>query len=172
MAGADTYGNLTLTNKSLYCFSHDATKEKLGIPYITGLESDNKSIWISTYGGGLHKLNPVNKSLKRYLVGGANSKKDDPEEINQMAIDASGSIWVASYDRTLNQFDTEKERFLRIPFKEIGGGFNTTGMLIDSQDRIWLATRLGGVIIYNIKSGTHKNFTIKDGLPSNDKIRD
>ena len=159
-------------NNSLYCFTHDTTKEKLTIPYITGLESDQNRIWISTYGGGLNKLDPISKTVQRYFVGGPNSKKDDPEEINKMAIDASGSIWVASYDRTLNKFDKQKEDFLRIPFKNLNGGFNTTGMLIDSQDRIWLATRLGGIIIYNIKSGIHKNYTIKDGLPANDNLRD
>lgn len=45
-------------------------------------------------------------------------------------------------------------------------------MMIDSKNRLWIATRLAGITLYDIEKKTHKNFTIKDGLPVNDRIRD
>ena len=183
----DTQGNLWLSggwsdilwnfdpkSNKLKCYTHKKNSSKgYSNPYITGIATDKEgTLWISTYGGGLNKYTLKTGKFKRYFIGGKGSKKDDPEEINRLCLDTSGGVWVASYDRTLNHFDKSTETFTRIPFKNISCGFNTTGMLIDSKNRLWIATRLGGIILYNIEKKTHKNFSIEDGLPVNDRIKD
>ncbi|MCB9207342.1 MAG: response regulator [Ignavibacteriales bacterium] len=165
--------NYNVKNNIINCYKHSLSGNGLSNPYLTGIESDKDGmIWVSTYGGGLNRYNTKTNKFSVFKIAGNESKKDDPEEINKMCEDINGNLWLASYDRTLNIFNKESETFTRIPFSEIGGGFNTTGMLIDSQNRLWLATRQGGIVLYNIESGGIMKFTTEDGLPTNDLIYD
>ncbi|MCB0731374.1 MAG: response regulator, partial [Ignavibacteriae bacterium] len=165
--------NYNVKNNIINCYKHSLSGNGLSNPYLTGIESDKDGmIWVSTYGGGLNRYNTKTNKFSVFKIAGNESKKDDPEEINKMCEDINGNLWLACYDRTLNIFNKESETFTRIPFSEIGGGFNTTGMLIDSQNRLWLATRQGGIVLYNIESSEIKKFTTEDGLPTNDLIYD
>ncbi|MEN8202533.1 MAG: two-component regulator propeller domain-containing protein [Bacteroidota bacterium] len=88
-----------------------------------------------------------------------------------MAEDSSGNIWVASYasglfritpDKKLMHFSREGAHGTGIPMEKLVTVFR------DSRDRIWAGSEFNGLFLYLPGENRFRQFTDKEGLPSND----
>ena len=160
-------------SKEITCFEMNLDGSGLSNHLLTGIANDDKGfIWVSTYGGGLNRIDINKKEFKYFYVAGAVKDRDEPEEINFMRKDTSGSIWVASYDLSLNKFNPNSGLFERRYYSDFNSGYDVSGMLIDSQNRIWMSPSQGGVTLLDIETDSVRNFGVENGLPTMDGIRD
>src|SRR5690606_17520461 len=100
----------------------------------------HRSIWVSTFGGGLHKFNPRSAAVRHYR-----SLKDiDISLSNDMvwafAESSQGLIWVATQAGGVNLFDPDTGIFTSL-LNNFSA--NIWDIAIDPSDHIWLATDKG-----------------------------
>lgn len=111
-------------------------------------QDDQKQLWIGTWGGGLNCMNlscKLHPSFIRYNTGNSTLKNDF---IGSVAFDALNSgIWVGTTEG-LSFFDLKKHVFinLNLPTDRIPDN-SMTGMLIDRNNRLWIGTHHGLLII-------------------------
>jgi len=80
--------------------------------------------------------------------------------------DKDGYIWISTYGGGLNRFDPKTETFLR--FTESNSDIPNNGVygvLPDEQGNLWMSTN-NGVAKLNIKTFEFRNYTVDDGLQS------
>ncbi|WP_416308226.1 EAL domain-containing protein [Neptunicella sp. SCSIO 80796] len=100
----------------------------------------NRSVWVSTFGGGLHKFNPRSAAVRHYR-----SLKDiDISLSNDMvwafAESSQGQIWVATQAGGINLFDPQTGTFTSL-LSDFSA--NIWDIAVDPADHIWLATDKG-----------------------------
>ena len=132
------------------------------VPYdwVSDLLRDNSgNIWINS------------KNIYRYnTVTGAITKLPQfPQLLDgpvNAASDYKGNIWFAShgiarYNVAAGKFDLYLDSFpfIKIPDKQVGA------LSIDRQDRVWFGSNNNGLIMYDTKTKTYRQFSKKDGLP-------
>jgi ligand-binding sensor domain-containing protein len=69
---------------------------------ISSLALDNNNLWIGSF-GGLSKLNIAGGTI-RYVSGGS-------EKITGLAIDKSGNIWIGTFEKGIEKYDTLTGKF-------------------------------------------------------------
>jgi signal transduction histidine kinase/DNA-binding response OmpR family regulator/streptogramin lyase len=146
----------------------DTDADSISNNYTYTLFEDTKGfLWVGTDGGGLNRLNRATGSFTRYI-----NKQNDPYSLSNnhvMAIyqDRSGSLWIGTYGGGLNLFDDKSNHFSH--FREKDGLSNNAiyGILEDQAGHLWLSTN-NGISRFNISSRTFRNYTVDDGLQSNE----
>jgi len=132
---------------------------------------DKKGVlWIATYGGGLNKL--VYDSLKtRQTFTRFQNVPGDTSSIAHNVVlsiceDREGNLWIGT-DVALNKFNPKSEKFTLNGEKD---GFPLDyiyGVLADDDRNIWFSTNQG-LWKFNPQSGNVLNYTVVDGLQSNE----
>ena len=62
-------------NNRIYCYETGSEGKGLSNPMVSGIEADKDGyVWISTYGGGLNRVDIKSKEFKRFFVGGPGNK--------------------------------------------------------------------------------------------------
>lgn len=109
-------------------------------------------LWLGT-DFGLYHFNPSNKVIKRFLKeDGPNSISDNI--INDIIEDASGNIWIATYNRGLNRYLPEKGKFIaytadpKNPNALSGNDIRT--LFQDRSGTIWTGGRGSSVARFNL----------------------
>ncbi|ARD23333.1 hybrid sensor histidine kinase/response regulator [Shewanella japonica] len=137
---------LTYFNKSTFEISnhlHDASKPySLNSSIVTNIMIDNEHMWVSTW-LGLNKLNRVSENFN-WL----NQIDDElPEQINGIAADSNGNLWIAAEKNGLVYWDKKQ--------KKITEYTHIPGTSVDLADAIVMSVKLkknGNVLV-----GTNKN---------------
>jgi len=82
------------------------------------------------------------------------------------AADGNGNIWFAShglarYNISSGQFDLYLDSFpfMKMPDKQVGA------LSIDNRNRVWFSSKNNGLILYDTKTRSFRQFSKKDGLP-------
>ena len=91
-----------------------------------------------------------------------------PSEIDVMAEDAAGNIWVGSRQAGLYRFDPRTGRSIVFRHSDKPGALSNDGVtsiLIDRSGTIWLGT-LSGLDRLDLKTGRFTVYSDRDGLPS------
>jgi len=171
-----THNQYRLTN-----YRHDANPNSISHNSVYSiLEDKNGRIWVGTYGGGLNLLIPEKGNIRFAHPGNEfqNYPGQDFMRIRSLNLDRNGLLWIATTNGLLIS-DAPVNIAQNSSFKtyqKISGDIQSLGdndvqfILKDSKEVMWLGTLAGGLnkAVGNepLKSLRFRNFSIKDGLPS------
>ena len=138
------------------------TPQGWDVPYdwTSDLLKDNRNnIWISSKNIYQYKIDKV----EFHMLPKFSQLLDVP--VNAAA-DAAGNIWFACHGLTrynvgAGKFDyyLDSFPFVKMPDKQVGS------LAIDKYNRVWFGNKNNGLIVYDTKTKTYRQFSKKDGLP-------
>ncbi len=128
------------------------------------LQTTNNTIWIGTE-DGLYTFNPKDS---KYIDYSSILKKHNAKTVLSLFEDIEGNIWIGTYGQGVIIYNPETKSTRRILGDSSGNG-TITKIIQDTHGVIWVATYASGLFAINPNSLSIKNFTTKNGLPS-DKI--
>ncbi|MBC3766724.1 EAL domain-containing protein [Neptunicella marina] len=148
-----TENGLTIINtKQNTSFSIDHSLQKLVSlqnPHILKIFKDhNQSIWVSTFGGGLHKYNPRSAAIRHYRAIKDIDISLSSDVVWGFAESDKGDIWVATQNGGIDLFNS-KDGVFEHYLQNFGG--NIWDIAVDKHDHIWLATDKG-IWVYQYKN--------------------
>ncbi len=151
-----TLNGLSLLNKDGSTFTnfyhHPDNPTGLSSNRITSIfEDKNHGLWVGTFNGGLNKMISVSGRFIHYEQRENDPKSLANDYILSLSEDANGNLWVAT-DGALSRLNKDQTftNLRPIPGNENSlGGSTVTKVMFDKNDRIWVATRPGGVDVYD-----------------------
>jgi PAS domain S-box-containing protein len=129
-------------------YRRDADKPgSLSDSWVTALYEDGRGrLWVGTHIGGLHRYDPVTESFVRYQRSTADSRGPGANQINAIAGDGVGGMWLATADG-LAHFDPDSGKFtvLRHDAGQPGSLVNDRVLALapDRQGNLWVGTAAG-----------------------------
>ena len=115
---------------------------------------NNKDIWVGT-SLGLEKFDTQSGNFIHF------NQLVNNEQVNWLAEDSDGLLWIGSTDLVL--YDRKTKKSARITE-------TTRCMLQDSKKRFWIATLNHGIALYSKEKGIIKYYTEKNGLANNQTL--
>ncbi|MDI3320600.1 ligand-binding sensor domain-containing protein [Pinibacter soli] len=156
------FGGVNRLKKNSRSFEHfSLVNGKTKSPEVNSwlvFEDEQKNIWASTSNDG--SLYLFNRSLNKF-------ENIDPAIVNLQSIaeDHNGNLWGGNYTSLINIDKKNKQhRFFNI-------GHTIRYIYEDKKQRFWLGTQDAGLLLFDRKNGTYKQFTTSNGLPSNTVLR-
>lgn len=134
-------------------------------------EDRSHHIWVGTLGGGLARLDNLEKGqFKRFNFQANNSSSLSSNDIMVVFADKNDQIWVGTDTEGLNLFDKKTEKFTRFQHQK-GNSKSLSAndvrcIFQDSKGRLWIGTESGGLNLW-LGKGNFEHFTTKNGLISN-----
>jgi ligand-binding sensor domain-containing protein/AraC-like DNA-binding protein len=169
------------TENGVYCLNNNEkvilhlTQKKddyqsLSCNYISDITSDQQgNIWIGTFYAGLVKYNPHTGKYYRFMPDKSDPKSISHPYVKKIYIDNDEQIWVGTLDG-LNKLNKNSGNFTIFKNEKTNPASISSSVINDingSGDTLWIASQGGGLSLYDKKTQTFKNFTVKDGLPDN-----
>jgi len=132
-------------------------------------QTPDKKIWLGTFGDGLNRYDPVTKTFTHFRNDPANPKSLACDRINTMLCDSKGNLWLGTDDAGLCLFDTHNYTCTSFKhndnIKTSISNSTVSDVFEDHLGRIWVST-LGGLNLFDPKTGHFDSFKMKDGLPN------
>jgi len=161
-------GNIALFNKNTELFNNDINRlmEKAGIissPISKILIDNNSSVWISTLGAGLLKLDLENNSIE--IIDDKTYANLSSVIISDFEFDNNGFIWLATQGKYICVFHPNEKKIEQIPHDEtLQNNRKSFGkqLFIDNNNRIWLGTETNGLYQFDINTKTFKQFLTEE----------
>ncbi|MBN1184577.1 MAG: response regulator [Bacteroidales bacterium] len=128
------------------------------------LEDSDGSLWIATL-YGLAKLDENNYCIS--FIKDNDSSSISSNSIYYSYKDSQNRLWFGTYDKGLNLYNKQNNTF--IYFQEKHGLPSNTirGIIEDDEGYLWITTNKG-ISRFNYDSLSFTNYTIEDGLNSNE----
>ncbi|ELR71416.1 hypothetical protein C900_02757 [Fulvivirga imtechensis AK7] len=136
-------------------FDHLGNVRALASRSVTAMVQDQKGfLWFGTP-DGLLRYDGYEIKMYKNEVGNANSLSDN--NIRDLAVDTLGNIWIATQGGGLNQFITEKNKFVRYQNdpkdKNSLSGNATWSLMVDSKNNVWIGTWSNGLNMFDQNTG-------------------
>jgi ligand-binding sensor domain-containing protein/two-component sensor histidine kinase len=135
-------------------------------------EVSDGSLWLGTFGGGVHRLNPKTGQIHTFEY--PDSGKDSPRMFGIWAIceDARGRLWLGSYGNGLFVLDKETGAYRHLPFDLKNPSRSPSAVGIYDIHRtkdgiLWVGTMGGGLDRVNPETMEFRHYTTRQGLPNN-----
>ncbi len=152
-----TLGGLSLLNPDGKTFTnyHHNPNDPLSLSSnkVTALlEDDDHTLWVGTFDKGLDKMISEQGRFVHYEQGAGGKGSLVNGYVIDLANDAAGNLWVAC-DGVLSRLNKKEHTFAH--FMPVQGddasilGSTVTCVMVDVNGRMWVATRFGGVNIYD-----------------------
>ena len=129
-------------------------------------EDSEGYLWVSGGTGGLFRSDKEKKAFQHFKLS---KDSDSPEDVilNIVRKDSNGDIWAADFknEGTLFLYDRNENTFN--PYLN---GFKVYDILIDKKGWYLIGTWEKGLIHLNPADTTYVQYSIQDGLPSNDAV--
>jgi len=150
-------------------FRHDpANPGSISNNYVRAIREDAGGLlWIGTHGGGLNSLDRNTGVFTRYRNDPRNPRSLSNDFVFAVHPDKKENLWLATYGGGLNKLEpatgtfTHKRRSDGLPNDVV------YGILEDSAGNLWISTN-SGLCRYNPSSDTFRNYTVEDGLQSDE----
>ncbi len=165
-SGVDRYNPRSAT--FVHYRHDDKDSHSLAGTAVMAIYEDRKgTIWIGTWGGGLHRFDQASDSFVQYQPVSGNSNSLNNSTVLSIYEDEGGLLWIGTYGGGLNMFDRTAGTFSHLT--ETDGLPNNVvyGILSDDNGNLWVSTNKG-LSKYNPKTGTFRNYDVKDGLQGNE----
>ncbi len=140
----------------------------LSSSYIWSLHEDRDGLlWIGTWGGGINCFDPIRNSFTRYRHDPTDTTTISHDRVTAVLEDSLGTLWACTAGGGMNRFDRTTRRFIRVP--EL---FSTLPMprrtalfcaVTDRDGIIWIGTYSAGLLSYDPRRGTVRDFRHKAG---------
>jgi ligand-binding sensor domain-containing protein len=123
-------------------------------------------IWIAT-DYGINQYNPETDGFVHYVHDENDSNSVIIDEILTIYEDRLGMLWIGTFSGGLDKFDRKTKKFTH--FNNIKDLSNAViyGIFEDNVSNLWLSTN-NGIIQFNPQTRFLKQYTIDDGLQSNE----
>ncbi|MBT8185859.1 MAG: response regulator [Eudoraea sp.] len=133
----------------------------ISYPVIRIYEDRHGYLWLGTWSSGMIRLSKDRKTFKQYQFSNS-SLQTFYNSVFAIHEDANGKLWAGVFHNGLFEYDAQNDAFS--PHLE---AYGATSIQQDSTGLFWVGTVDNGILHYNPTDGTHKQYTAKDGLPSN-----
>lgn len=152
--GSNRYICENCENTNKIGLDHLKSPHGLKVSQIQSLLIDSDTLlWVGTYGGGIHVLNPKSAEriipFKKYIKDPLNPFALSDNRVYALCEDRDKNIWVGTFGGGLNKFDKKTERFFS--YKHDPADSNTISdnkvlsVFQDSKKRLWIGTAGGGL---------------------------
>ncbi|MDA3891492.1 MAG: response regulator [Salinivirgaceae bacterium] len=164
-------GGLNLLNRETMTFKHYRAKSSpnsLCCDNIFSMIEDKKKggLWIGTR-NGLSYFNIKKQYFKNYYHNKNVSGSLSNDEVNVVYQDSKGDIWIGTKHGGINLYVSEKDEFISFTIEDGLISNNIVGILEDNEHNLWISTNRG-ISVFNPASKLVSNYTIDDGLQSNE----
>ena len=151
-------------------FRHDAEDEQsISSDRVVALFEDRQGhLWVGTYGGGLNLYDDASSTFRTYR-----SHADDPTSLSSdtpwgFAQNEDGDLWIATQDGGLSRWRADRlDRldpiFERYTERNALESDSVYGILIDSQQRLWLSSDRG-ITRFDPENGRTEHYNSSHGL--------
>ena len=142
----------------------------LTFPYVENLFWDkNNMLWVTTYGGGLYRFDPVSETFKHYIHNPNDSTSISNQGVTCAIEDANGDLWFGT-ENGLNRFDRKTEIFKRYYANPQNPDSlqvdDIRSLYVDRQGTLWVGAGFvwfgddsGALSRYNPESDSFTNYT-------------
>lgn len=124
------------------------------------------NIWLAT-DFGVNKFDPATGGFLHYIHQAGNDNSLIHNEILSFCENSKGELWIGTYGKGLDLFNPVTGNFKH--FADVAQLSMTViyGILEDESGKLWLSTN-SGIIKFNPATGETNQFSIEDGLQSNE----
>jgi DNA-binding NtrC family response regulator/streptogramin lyase len=129
-------------------------------------EDKNGGLWVGTFDGGVNRLDKKTGAFIRYQHDPQNPRSLNNNTIYSIYADTNGAIWIGTYGSGLNRLDSNTGHVTHYTDRDGLPDNYVKSILPDANGNLWLSTDKG-LSKFNPKNETFKNYTVKDGLISN-----
>jgi signal transduction histidine kinase/DNA-binding response OmpR family regulator/outer membrane protein assembly factor BamB len=172
--GTAADGQLMLAQNNLIFRRKTARDKPVLVAQINGevntmLEVVPGEWWIGVRKGGLFSYVENNKPLFFSLLKRVNAQFNGLSPIFATGQDEQGNIWIGSRGDGLVRANRQTGTVTKYAGNTQRGltSLRILSIHTDSRKRVWVATREGGLFLYQPDTDTFRAFTTDDGLPSN-----
>ena len=142
----------------------------LSFSYVEWLYWDRyDKLWVTTYGGGLFRFDPVTETFRHYAHDPEDSTTVSHPRVLCAIEDASGQMWFGT-EQGLNRFDRETETFTRYfadtDNHEALWDDDVRSFYVDREGTLWIGTGFawfqptgGALSKYNPATDSFENYT-------------
>jgi len=124
------------------------------------------NIWLAT-DLGINKYDPVSGGFIHYLHNEADANSVIHNEILSFYEDTKQNLWIGTYGKGIDKFNPINNKFTHFADIEQLSTAVVYGILEDENGNLWLSTN-NGIIKFREESGEINQFSIEDGLQSNE----
>jgi ligand-binding sensor domain-containing protein len=124
------------------------------------------NIWLAT-DMGINRYDATTDGFIHYIHKDVDDNSVIHNEILCFYEDAQGKIWIGTYGKGLDKFDPVSGKFTHYSDVKQLSTAVIYGILSDDDRNLWMSTN-NGIIEFNPETGDIKQFSIEDGLQSNE----
>lgn len=137
-----------------------------GIAIQDVFEDNKQRIWVSTFSDGLYQYNRGTDEW-RIFKNDQNDHTSLPyNKVLSVYQDSHDRIWITTQGGGFSRFVEEDEVFVTINSTDGLPNDVVYQIVEDNDSNLWLSTN-AGLVRYNPQNGTFRNFTIENGLRTN-----
>ncbi len=138
---------------------------------ITSIFQDSHgNLWVGTSDNGLNRIDPESGYIIHYLYNPQITGSLSHSSVTSVFEDSRGILWVATAGGGLNRYHAQKDNFTYYTVKHGLPNNVIYGIVEDDNSNLWLSTNYG-LSRFNPVSGPFRNYTVEDGLQSNEFSR-
>ncbi len=134
-------------------------------------EREDGSLWIGTLGGGLERFDVDENRFYHFQPDPGDPRSLSGLNVQVLLVDDANNLWIGTEYHGLNKLISVEEGFLSWQKDEKDSTslrVNSVLCIHQSRDgRIWVGTEGGGLHLMMEDERSFRNFSVKDGLPSN-----
>ena len=160
--------NIFTWNQISHAFKNITPGDGKQVVVATDVITDKEGlIWMATDGAGLFCYNPITKTTKNYRNDPKDSFSIATNNINRIAEDNDGNLWIGTSDQGLNSLNKKTGKFTRYPFinndatvkaNNVLDDRTVNSLLCDKDGIIWIGTNLGSLNRFDSKKGKFTSY--------------
>jgi ligand-binding sensor domain-containing protein len=140
----------SLSDLTVYCIYGDKTR----------------NIWLAT-DYGMNKFDTASQGFIHFIHNDKDTTTIIHNEVLSFLEDDQGNLWIGTYGKGLDKFNIQKQTFTHFDRIRLLSKAVIYGILQDNNGNLWLSTN-NGIIKFNPSRGDINQFSIEDGLQSNE----
>jgi diguanylate cyclase (GGDEF)-like protein len=140
---------------------------KLSSNIVTSVtESSASEVWVSTYGGGLNRLNRLTGEVNYYRHDENDKHSLSDDRVMTTFVGVDNTVWVGTRNGGLNKLDLNSNQFTHFVNDPKDPGSlsanGVTSILAEANGNVWVGTYGGGLNLGDAHSGQFKSFKHKN----------
>ncbi len=145
------------TGEYVVCKNDPLDPETIGSDSITAIERDTSGImWVGTSRGGINKCLADEVKFRHFKRNPHSPQTLSRNDVRSLMVDSTGRLWIG-LDEGLDRIDRKNDVVTRLDLRPEAGKGPASGsvqaILEDRVGRIWIGTGLGGLVVYDPRSG-------------------